>query len=505
MKGNPASAKPANHSPAKARFAAAVAAHPDLVQEIAVKDLRRSPFNREIDQTTPGFLKLVESIKKNGVLMAGMARPTAEGLEIVFGERRWLASKAAKRPAMPFKVREMTDIEALELQAIENMAREDLNPIDEAHKYKQLLDHYQTTGAKREEAFAKIKEMTGAERSTVYARTALLNLPAAVVPLILKGTLPASHAELLTKLKDPATIKELAGDIVNFKRHGEDAGLMPFRDAKRLVEEEVTKEKNLAKFNSLKTEFEAKGLRVLTIADRKKIGLDISIGHNGYVGIYGKAGNDYVGGKSTHQGDASFRDYQDLWKMAPPGILVCDEDFDSAIIYLKADADEAAKAKLKPKTAVRGKSSEADIRREVNHRRGIYSQAIGRIVETANTVGYESETFWRFVIKKQIHQAGSDARRVVAKRRDMPKGGDPEEFLAASVETLKLQELRGLMLELTLAASSWPSTWVNGFTDTFKEACGLWDVDLKQLGYVEPPKQKDDAADEEEEDDDAQI
>src|SRR5207253_9935637 len=101
--------------------------------------------------------ELVESIKIHGVVQPGLARPINGGgkIELVIGERRWLASQAAKRPVMPLMMRTLTDVEALELQTIENDKRKDLSPIEEAEKYQQLLEQYGKEGMTKEAGIGK--------------------------------------------------------------------------------------------------------------------------------------------------------------------------------------------------------------------------------------------------------------------------------------------------------------------------------------------------------------
>ena len=168
-------------------------AGPGGVRMFDCDTVRRSPFNRT--HFDPAELaELTESVREHGVLQAGMVRPLAQPIgkvthEIIMGEGRWRAATATGRK-FPATVREATDLEVLEWQAVENLQRVKLNPIDEATKYQQLRDAYEAGGATKTAALARICERLKKAPSTVAQRLALLKLPSEILSLAQRGALP---------------------------------------------------------------------------------------------------------------------------------------------------------------------------------------------------------------------------------------------------------------------------------------------------------------------------
>lgn len=136
---------------------------------------------------------LAASIKENGVLQPILVRPIAgktDAYEIVAGERRWRAAQLAKLHDVPVVVRELNDREALEIAIIENVQRADLNTIEEAAAYRELMDRYHYT---QEEVATRV----GKSRSHVANTLRLLNLPDSVRAMVQDGRLSAGHARTL--------------------------------------------------------------------------------------------------------------------------------------------------------------------------------------------------------------------------------------------------------------------------------------------------------------------
>ncbi|HEX3667184.1 MAG TPA: ParB/RepB/Spo0J family partition protein [Rhizomicrobium sp.] len=136
---------------------------------------------------------LARSIREKGVLQPILVRPTPRGpeiFEIVAGERRWRAAQLAKLHDVPVVVRELTDAESLELAIIENVQRADLNAMEEAGAYQQLIDKFEYTQE-------KLAQELGKSRSYVANTVRLLKLPEAVQAFIRDGKLSAGHARTL--------------------------------------------------------------------------------------------------------------------------------------------------------------------------------------------------------------------------------------------------------------------------------------------------------------------
>jgi ParB family chromosome partitioning protein len=142
---------------------------------------------------------LTESIREKGVLQPILVRPVkgeADSFEIVAGERRWRAAQLAKLHDVPVVVREMSDAESLELAIVENVQRADLNAIEEAAAYHELIDRFQYTQE-------KIAKEVGKSRSHVANTLRLLRLPESVKAMLRDGRLTAGHARTLLDAPDP--------------------------------------------------------------------------------------------------------------------------------------------------------------------------------------------------------------------------------------------------------------------------------------------------------------
>ena len=151
--------------------------------------------------------ELSDSIAMHGIIQPLLVRPLSDGgYQLIAGERRWRASRMAGLTQVPVVVREMTDMEAMELALIENLQREDLNPIEEAEGYQLLMDTYSFT---QEQAAEKV----GKSRPAVANAMRLLVLPQEVLDMVKQGIISAGHARTLIPLTDEALIIKLAEEI----------------------------------------------------------------------------------------------------------------------------------------------------------------------------------------------------------------------------------------------------------------------------------------------------
>ncbi|MDE6123641.1 MAG: ParB/RepB/Spo0J family partition protein [Eubacterium sp.] len=165
--------------------------------------------------------ELAESIKQHGVLQPLLVRPLPSGgYQLVAGERRWRASRMAKLREVPVVVKELTDTETMEIAIIENLQREDLNPIEEAEGLQALIDK---CGFTQEEVAASV----GKSRSAIANSLRLLRLPQEVRDMTREGSISAGHARALLSLDNEAMIYEAAQNIVNNN--------LSVRDIERLV------------------------------------------------------------------------------------------------------------------------------------------------------------------------------------------------------------------------------------------------------------------------------
>ena len=151
--------------------------------------------------------ELAESIKTHGILQPITVRPQATGYKIVAGERRWRAAKLAGLDKVPVIIRDLTDMEAAELALIENLQREDLNPVDEAQGYETLIETFKIT---QEEAADRV----GKARSTVTNALRLLKLPESCLEALREKKISSGHARAILSLKTHAEMNLLLSQIL---------------------------------------------------------------------------------------------------------------------------------------------------------------------------------------------------------------------------------------------------------------------------------------------------
>lgn len=149
--------------------------------------------------------QLAASIQQNGVLQPLLVRPLATGnYQIIAGERRWRAAKIAGLSEVPVVVRDdLSEEQVMQVALIENLQRENLNPIEEAQGYKELIDTYKMT----QDQLAKT---LGKARSSIANSLGLLTLPIGVRDLLTDGRLSMGHCKALKAIKDPALMSEIA-------------------------------------------------------------------------------------------------------------------------------------------------------------------------------------------------------------------------------------------------------------------------------------------------------
>ena len=172
-----------------------------------VEALRPSPFQPRLKKEA-GLEELVASIKEKGLLQPLLVREITPGLyEIVAGERRFQAAKKAGLNKVPVIVKELSDQEALELALIENLQREDLNPLEEAMGYARLMKEF---GLTQEE----VAQRVGKSRTAVANTLRLLKLPEDLKEDLLQGRLSAGHARALLALEDEGLMRKVRAEIL---------------------------------------------------------------------------------------------------------------------------------------------------------------------------------------------------------------------------------------------------------------------------------------------------
>ena len=177
----------------------------NAVAESGVVDLNINDIEPNRDQPRKEFdeqalAELADSISRHGLLQPITVRPTSNlRYQIVAGERRWRASRMAGLETVPVIIRELTDAECAEIALIENLQREDLNPVEEAMGYRSLMDAF---GMTQEDVAAAV----GKSRPAVANSLRLLGLPEDVLLLVNNGEISAGHGRALLAIKDEAAL-----------------------------------------------------------------------------------------------------------------------------------------------------------------------------------------------------------------------------------------------------------------------------------------------------------
>jgi ParB family chromosome partitioning protein len=177
------------------------------VVHLGIEEIRpnRAQPRRHFDEAH--IAELAESIRSKGVLLPLIVRRESEGYVLVAGERRWRAAQKAGLRELPVMVREVTEKEAFEIALIENIQREDLNPIEEAEAYKRLIEEH---GLTQEELAARV----GKDRSTVANALRLLRLPDPIKAAIISGELSMGHARALLAIADEGDLRKAAAKVM---------------------------------------------------------------------------------------------------------------------------------------------------------------------------------------------------------------------------------------------------------------------------------------------------
>ncbi len=175
--------------------APAAPAPSDRGLEVDIDLLRPNKFQPRTHMDDGRIEELSRSIRSNGVIQPIVVRKAGTGYEIVAGERRWRASQRAGLLKVPIVVRDIPDERLLAAALIENIQREDLNPIEEAHAYRRLADEFSLTQE-------QIAEAVGKDQSSIANYVRLLRLPDEIREYVAGGTLSMGHARALLSLPD---------------------------------------------------------------------------------------------------------------------------------------------------------------------------------------------------------------------------------------------------------------------------------------------------------------
>ncbi len=152
--------------------------------------------------------ELADSIAQHGVIQPLLVRPIQDGYQLVAGERRWRAARLAGLTEVPVVIKELSDSETMEIALIENLQREDLNPIEEAEGLQLLIDTY---GLTQDECAKRV----GKSRPAITNSLRLLNLPEKLSELVRDGMISSGHARALLPLGNEDKMLEIANEIIS--------------------------------------------------------------------------------------------------------------------------------------------------------------------------------------------------------------------------------------------------------------------------------------------------
>ena len=180
----------------------------DEPNELPIAAIAPNPDQPRTTISQEAIDELADSIGKVGVLQPIIVRPYGSGYQIIAGERRWRAAKAAGLERVPVRIMSMTEVESLEIALIENLQRQDLNAMEEARGYRRLLNDHQLTQA---EMAAKVSK----SRSAIANALRLLDLPDEVQEMLSEEKLTAGHARAVLSIPDEDRRLKLAHKIVD--------------------------------------------------------------------------------------------------------------------------------------------------------------------------------------------------------------------------------------------------------------------------------------------------
>lgn len=498
------------------------AAPAEQVQKAALKEMVRSPWNREVDTKTPTFKAFVENVRKHGIIQPLICRPLpgalemtrkpgAPRLEIVAGERRWLAAGEAGLSEAPVIVRALSDREALEQQAIENEQRQDLNALERAEKYQQLLDQYQKSGMNKERAIAElcktlsVGKTSEIGKSTVYEALRLLKLPPYVKDLVKLGKMPHSHAGVLAQLEDAPDVQAKLAKLIIEKPKGEHlwqrsrdaAGVVSFRETKELVDEQVKLSAARKKWLAAAETATKKGQRVLTEEEHPK-----------FVNQYGSG----IGGYVT--GIAQCSEYSKVWphktykelmgRHAPLAVLAHDSDYKVLYLYPKKEAVAAiVKAGHKKRKAGGGGGYDAGAYAREQARREELEARMEPVLQAAEKEMLaaakkpNAKMPWRLIFNEILRGSigGGGLQAICENHGWKTKGKHYDAYQKAILDrvgSMPENQIHGLLAEIFIIGKRGWDSYQRRFTEEATTLAKHYHVDLAKLTkeLAPPPKKE---------------
>ena len=229
------------------------------ILEVKLDEIRSNPYQPRKTFNEESLQEMAESIKEHGIIQPVILKKSIKGYELIAGERRTRAARLAGLETIPAIIRDFNDQEMMEVALLENIQREDLNPIEEAQAYQNIINLEKFT----QEEFAK---KFGKSRSYVTNMLGLLKLPENVKESVKKKNLSMGHARALSKLEDNEKVEDLADLVVKESL-----------SVRKL--EEIIQEENLPKKQTQVRVHETKNIRasIYERLMREKVGTKVKI------------------------------------------------------------------------------------------------------------------------------------------------------------------------------------------------------------------------------------
>lgn len=174
---------------------------------VSIHKISPNPLQPRKQFTEKSISELSRSIAQNGVIQPIIVRNSKNGLQIVAGERRWRAAQKAGVKEVPVIIKDVSDAQSIQLALIENLQREDLNPVEQAKAYEMLIDKYELT-------HEEIAKQIGKDRTTITNQIRLLKLTPRALDALSSGTITQGHARALLSLEDSAKINEILERVI---------------------------------------------------------------------------------------------------------------------------------------------------------------------------------------------------------------------------------------------------------------------------------------------------
>lgn len=227
--------------------------------EIPVEQIERNPFQPRKKFDEDSLAELVESVRASGVLQPLLVRPKDKGYELIAGERRLRAASEAGLKRVPARVMEISDEQALEIALVENLQREDLNPVEEARGYKSLMDRFELNQE-------QVAERVGKGRATIANALRVLQLAPAVQDMLSEGKINSGHAKILAGFEIGEEQELLAKEAV---KQG--------YNVRQLEKEAAKRKRRPRKARSFKPDIPANHLEDLTERLQRQFGTAVNI------------------------------------------------------------------------------------------------------------------------------------------------------------------------------------------------------------------------------------